>query len=377
MNYFKVLLPFLLLLVSSQVQAQTEEEKIIKVINGYIVGTSHNYADSLKSAFLPGANMFLDHKDKPLFVMKIEEYADRVAKQEAGKFNGRVTNILSIDRFEGIATAKLEVIIPSLDRRFIDLLLLKKLEDGWKIISKTAASEPSNKQPRKALIVVSNVTEYKGSDLPAGNSFSELVIAYDVYQKAGYHVDFISPHGGTIPIVYVNSSDSLQLHYLYDADFMYAIKHTKKPSQINPDNYDIVQYTGGSAPIFDIPENEAIQQIAMHIYEKNKGVIAAVCHGTAGIVNLKTKDGKYLVAGKNVNGVPDEYESRDLPHYKYYPFIIEHTLTKRGGNFKHSSMKEAHMEVDGRLVTGQNFLSSEEVSKKSVEISKRVERLDD
>jgi len=212
------------------------------------------------------------------------------------------------------------------------------------------------------------MTQQGSSNLPAGNSFSEVVIAYDVYQKSGYHVDFVSPLGGQVPLSYINPNDSLQLDYLYNSDFMYALKNTKSPTNINPDNYDIIQYTGGSAPIFDIPQNEAIQNIAMHIYEENKGVVAAVCHGTAGIVNLKTSNGAYLVAGKNVNGVPDSQEAKNLPHYKEYPFIIEQILEERGATFLHSEAGNPHMETAGRLITGQNSLSSEMVSKKSIEV---------
>ena len=114
---------------------QNEKDQIKKVIESYAIGTAYNYPEKIKSAFLPKANMFLDHNEKPLFVMTVEEYAAHIAKHsEPGKFNGRTTNILSIDRFGEIATAKLEVIVPSMEMRFIDFLLLKKLEDGWKII---------------------------------------------------------------------------------------------------------------------------------------------------------------------------------------------------------------------------------------------------
>ena len=348
----------------------SEEDQIREAIGKYDVGTAYNHADMVLEAFMPGADMFLENRDQELWIMKIEEYAGRIANQEAGKFNGRITNILSIDRFGNIATAKLEVIIPTMGRRFVDMLLLKKLDNGWKIISKTATSEPSPRHGKKVLMVVSNATHQGNSDLPAGNSFGEMVIAYDEYYKAGYHIDIVSPKGGQIPLAYVNPADSLESAYLYHADFMYAMANTLAPADINPDNYQIVQFTGGSAPIFDIPQNKALQDIAIHIYEKNNGVIAAVCHGTAALVNLKTSDGKYLVDGKTINGVPDELESKNLPHYAQYPFIIEDLLVERGGIFQHSGMHMPHMEVDGRLVTGQNSLSAAMVTRKSIEVSR-------
>ncbi|MEL6593233.1 MAG: type 1 glutamine amidotransferase domain-containing protein, partial [Bacteroidota bacterium] len=206
----------------------------------------------------------------------------------------------------------------------------------------------------------------------AGNSFAEVAIAYGVYRQAGYHVDMLSPFGGKVPIVYIDPTDSLQLAYLYNRDFMYALTHTLTPAAVNPDEYAICQYTGGSAPIFDVPQNEAIQKIVMHIYEQNQGVVAAVCHGTAGIVHLKTADGQYLVAGKTVNTIPDAQERHDLPFYQQYPFIIETLLKERGATVRYSDIREPHMEVDGRLVTGQNYVSSERVSLKTIEISQAL-----
>lgn len=122
-------------------ESDVEHEAIRKVVKNYIVGTAYNYPDSIRMAFLPGARMFLDHKDHPLHVMKVEEYAALFEKRERGEFNGRVSRIMSIDRFEGIAFVKLEVLLTAGQRRFVDMMLLKKLEDGWKIISKTAASD--------------------------------------------------------------------------------------------------------------------------------------------------------------------------------------------------------------------------------------------
>ncbi|MEM7514551.1 MAG: nuclear transport factor 2 family protein, partial [Bacteroidota bacterium] len=333
-----------------------------------------NYPDRVLSSFMPEANMFLENRDKELFLMKIEDYAGRIDKSKAGEFNGRISHILDIDMFGLIATAKLEVLIPSINRRFIDYLLLRKLEGEWKIISKTATSETSDRTSKKALLVVSSACKQGKSDLPAGNSFPEVMLAYHGYQQAGYHVDILSPNGGRVPLVYINSTDSLTLAYLYDKEFMYRLSHTLCPDEINSSEYDIIQYTGGSAPIFDIPENKAIQEIAMSIYEEHNGVIAAVCHGTAGIVNLKTEDGKYLIEGKNVNGVPDAQENKSLAHYQHYPFIIETVMKERGGIFKHSDIREPHMEVAGRLITGQNSVSTDMVTQKSIEVSEALEQ---
>lgn len=105
----------------------------------------------------------------------------------------------------------------------------------------------------------------------------------------------------------------------------------------------------------------------MDVYEKHNGIISSVCHGTAGIVNLKTKDGKYLVDGKRVSGYPDDYENKSEPYFKTFPFN-QKTIEERGGSFRFSERGKFTLEVDGRLVTGQNFQSSKPVSLKILEL---------
>ena len=364
---------FILLAVFSLHQVLLSQSEIIPIENtllDYIEGTSYNYPDQIQKAFYTDANLYLDNNDQGMRVVPISQYIDWFKKGEQGKFNGRVGNILSVDYFGNVAYAKAEVLIPESSLRYIDLFILKKINNQWKIISKTANSETSNLKGDRILFIVSNAHFYGDSNLATGNSYSEIINAYDTFIKAGYTVDFVSPEGGSIPLAYINTSDELSKSYLYNADFMYALKHTKKPSDINPQNYKAVHYIGGGSAMFGVPENTAIQNIVMTIYEDQNGIISSVCHGTAGIVNLKTRSGKYLVEGKRVNGYPDAYERKDAEYFAFFPFLITQTIEERGGDFNYSPRNTYHVEVDGNLVTGQNYLSSKPVALKIIEMLK-------
>ena len=89
---------------------------------------------------------------------------------------------------------------------------------------------------------------------------------------------------------------------------------------------------------------------------------------------MKTKDGKYLVDGKRVSGYPDDYERKDAAYFKTFPFLIKKTIEERGGDFKFSERGQFTLEVDGRLVTGQNFQSSKPVSLKIIELVEAMEK---
>ena len=119
--------------------------------------------------------------------------------------------------------------------------------------------------------------------------------------------------------------------------------------------------------MFGVPENGELQKLTMTIYEEHNGIISSVCHGTAGIVNLKIKDGKYLVSGKRINGYPDSFENHDAEYFKLFPFHIQKTIEERGGTFIFSPRNTVHVEVQGNLITGQNYLSSRPVALKIIE----------
>ncbi|WP_422859182.1 type 1 glutamine amidotransferase domain-containing protein [Flagellimonas sp. S174] len=234
-------------------------------------------------------------------------------------------------------------------------------------ISSVSPEEKDN----RILFIVSNQHTYGKSTINAANHFAEIVFAYDVFIKAGYAIDFVSPKGGAIPIGYLNTSDALEKQYLYDFEFMGQLKNTFTPQQIDPSKYKAVYYGGGGAAMYGVPENKAIQKIAMAIYEENNGIISAICHGTAGIVHLKTKDGKFLYQGKKVNGFPNLFENMEAAYYQEFPFSIEQTIQNRGGDFSFSEEGwDNYFVLDGRLITGQDPTAAASVAENVVKTLK-------
>jgi putative intracellular protease/amidase len=366
----KITLLFALLFAFKNMQAQSETSLVEKTIQNYINGSSYNHVAQLKSAFADDASLYLKGRDNQMKIVSSETYTSWFRKATPGSFNGRIGRVLSVDVQGDIATAKAEILFTTKGTRYVDLFLLNKKTDGWKIISKTASGGKTIKRGNKIVFFVSNSHFYGNTKISTGNSYSEIVNAYDEFVKAGYTVDFVSPKGGAISLAYINTSNPIGKKYLYDEDFMYALKHTKMPKEVNAKEYKAVYYVGGGSAMFDVPVNKEIQRIAMDVYEKNSGVISAVCHGTAGIVNLKTSNGVYLVKGKMVNGYPDAYENKNLPRFKTFPFLITKTIEERGGKFVYSARNSEHVEVDGRLVTGQNYVSSKAVALKIIELIK-------
>ena len=117
--------------------AQSETSLIEKVLKKYTEGSSYAKLEMLESAFYTKGTLYLTGRDG-FKVYTPKEYADFFKNVEKGKFNGRYAKVLAVEVIKDIATAKVEISIPARKMIYIDLFLLKKFEDGWKIISKTA-----------------------------------------------------------------------------------------------------------------------------------------------------------------------------------------------------------------------------------------------
>jgi putative intracellular protease/amidase len=367
MRILLILLAMVLSILSHNVHALTTQQQITATLNNYIQGSSFNFPDQLSKAFNPGAELFLDGRDDKLRVMKAEEYVALFAKNPPGQVNNRIGEILSIEAYGKTAIAKVEILMTKSERRFIDYFILKLINGEWKIASKAASAQASNLNGRRILMVLSNAHFHGDSDLSAGNSFSEIVDAYDTFKLAGFTIDFISPKGGAVPLGYINTSDNLQKHYLYHTDFMYALGHTKRPDEIITQNFEAVYYVGGSSTIYDVPQDTAIQKLVMKIYQQ-QGVVAAVCNGAAGLVNLVMPSGEYLVAGKNLTGYPHAYEAKDKAYYSHLPFSLQKTIEQHQGKFSVAKRGTVNAVVDGRLVTGQNRYSAKLVAQKTIDL---------
>lgn len=217
---------------------------------------------------------------------------------------------------------------------------------------------------KKVLIVLTNVEKYKNHNIPTGLWLGELVHFYDEISKKGIDADFVSPKGGYVPIdpYSMKFTDEVDYKWYSNQDFVNnALANTKKPEDINPEDYFAIYYTGGHGVVFDFPENKPLQNIAMSIYNSG-GYVTAVCHGVAGLLNLTLDNGEYLIKNKQVTGFTDTEEILSRKHNKV-PFSTEKELKRRGANYKKERFFKAYAISDKRVITGQNPWSPREVAK--------------
>jgi putative intracellular protease/amidase len=222
--------------------------------------------------------------------------------------------------------------------------------------------------PRVLFVLTSHDT-LGNTGKETGFYLPEVTHPYDVFEQAGIEVDFVSPKGGKAPMIGIDLQDPLNQAFLSDSAKMTKVEQTLIPEEIEPIRYDAIFYAGGHGTMWDFPNHEQLAQIAAAIYEQG-GVVGAVCHGPAGLVNIKLSDGRGLVAGKTVASFTNEEEVA-VSLAGVVPFLLESTLIERGATHTKAPNFQAHVEVSDRLVTGQNPASAKGVAEQTIALLMR------
>lgn len=215
-----------------------------------------------------------------------------------------------------------------------------------------------------ALIVLSSHDQLGDTGRATGYYLPEAAHPHKVFTEAGWAVDFVSPQGGKPPMDGVDLSDPVQQAFLDDPQVASALAATATPDQIDPSDYDVIFYAGGHGTMWDFPDNARLAEVAAQMYEAG-GVVAAVCHGPAGLVNIRLSDGSYLVSGKQVSAFTDD-EERAVGLDQVVPFLLQTRLTERGAHHSGAANFQPHVVGDDRLVTGQNPASATAVAERVV-----------
>lgn len=235
----------------------------------------------------------------------------------------------------------------------------------------TAQTKNKNKLEKKILFVVTSHDKKGSTGVKTGYYLSEVAHPWEILNSVGYEIDFVSPKGGKAPVDGFNMDDPINKKFWENEIYREKIENTMKPSEVNPKDYAAIHYAGGHGTMWDFADNEQIASIASQIYE-NQGVVSAVCHGPAGLVNIKLANGKFLVDGKKVNAFTNEEEAA-VGLEKVVPYLLESKLIERGAIFEKSGLWQKHVTVDQRLVTGQNPQSAEGVGEATLAELKKLE----
>lgn len=210
------------------------------------------------------------------------------------------------------------------------------------------------------LIVLTSHDQLGNTGKKTGFWLEEFAAPYYVLKDAGVSITLASPKGGQPPLDpksdLPENQTELTKRFRADTAAQADLACTTKLADVSADDFDAVFYPGGHGPMWDMPD-DATSIALIEAFVKADKPVGAVCHAPAAFVNVRGKDGDYLVKGKRVTGFTNTEEAVvGLDHV--VPFLLEDRLKERGGRYSKAADWAPYVVVDGLLVTGQNPASS-------------------
>ena len=215
---------------------------------------------------------------------------------------------------------------------------------------------------RHVLMVVTSHGE-----LPTGERtgiwLSEFAEPYAVFRESGCRITVASIKGGRAPIDPRSLTAEAETVW---AEAIRVLEETVPIDAVSDGGIDALFLPGGHGTMFDLPDSGKLQSLIRTLIETDRPV-GAVCHGPARLVDVKLSDGTHLVKGRRVTAFTNE-EERAVKLDRAMPFLLEDRLRQAGAEFIPAEKWANHVEVDGKLVTGQNPQSGESAARKLAEL---------
>ncbi|MEZ0297810.1 MAG: type 1 glutamine amidotransferase domain-containing protein [Candidatus Methylacidiphilales bacterium] len=235
----------------------------------------------------------------------------------------------------------------------------------------TPAPVPTTPSRQKVvLIILTNHDKLGDTGKATGAYLSEVSHPYYAFLAAGCDVTFASPKGGVAPLTGIEEAakDPVSQRFLKDSAAMQALKVTRPISEVKAADYAAIFFPGGHGTMYDLPDAKELNAFTGRFYDAG-GVVSAVCHGPAGLINVKQANGSYLVAGKEVSCFTNEEETA-VGLAQVMPFLLESKLIERGAKITKAGKFQKHVVVADRLVTGQNPASAGSVAEEVLKLLK-------
>jgi putative intracellular protease/amidase len=234
------------------------------------------------------------------------------------------------------------------------------------LVTASFAAFAQKEQKTKILFVLTSHDKLGDTGKPTGSWIEEFATPYYFFLDKGIEVVIATPKGGQAPIDPKSEDPSFQTaatkRFYADKMAQKALGSTVKLMTVKQQDFSAVFYPGGHGPMWDLAIDKNSMKLIMDFYTSNKP-IAFVCHAPAALVNVKDKDGNYLIAGKKLTGFSNTEEAA-VELTKVVPFLLEDKLKEHGAKYSKGADWNSYVVEDGLLLSGQNPQSSEEVATK-------------
>lgn len=223
----------------------------------------------------------------------------------------------------------------------------------------------ASKLALKILIVLTSHGVMGNTGHKTGVWMEELTTPYYAFRDAGVDVEIASIDGGDVPVdpnsLAEQDEPASVKRFLADKAAMEHLHHSVSIATLTATPYAAIYMPGGHGTMWDLPDSAPLQTLLSTAWSQGK-VLGAVCHGPAGLLNVKDAHGQSILAGRHVSGFANTEEvAAGLDHV--VPFALETEIRARGALYEKGGDFQPHAVRDGHLITGQNPQSSAEVAR--------------
>jgi putative intracellular protease/amidase len=200
---------------------------------------------------------------------------------------------------------------------------------------------------------------------PTGFWSEEFVTPHRTFTQAGLKVTIASP-GGMKPTVdplsfnlAYNNNDSAKVAEQQDylKRLGSGLTSPMRVEDIDAERFDVIFLVGGHGPMQDIAVHPTLGAVLTAMLDNPRKIVAAVCHGPAGLLTASRSDGTWALKDRQLTGFSNEEETQ-AGFAGNAPWLLEDRLRIAGARYTSKAPWTPNAVVDGNLVTGQQNYSA-------------------
>lgn len=216
----------------------------------------------------------------------------------------------------------------------------------------------------KILMVLTSHDQLGDTGKKTGFWVEEFAAPYYVFIDAGADVTLASPKGGKPPIDPSSATEDAQTNatkrFDNDEALQKKLSLTKKLEDVDAKDFDGLFYPGGHGPLWDLA-NDLKSISLIEAFNEQMKPMAFVCHAPGVLANVEDHK-EPLVRGKKVTGFANSEEDA-VGLTNVVPFLVEDKMNQLGADYSKGADWSSYVQVDGKLITGQNPASSEKAAR--------------
>ncbi|EOM75699.1 type 1 glutamine amidotransferase domain-containing protein [Rhodococcus rhodnii] len=209
-----------------------------------------------------------------------------------------------------------------------------------------------------------------GTRHPTGVWAEEFAVPYQLFVDAGFEVTVATPEGeqSVIDELSLGISGGLPPKTKRIAAEIERLQpvldHPADLADMNPDDFDLVFYSGGHGPMEDLAVDPVSGALLTERLKSGKP-LALLCHAPAAALAAKNPDGSWPFAGYRMTGLSNREERLNRFAWKAR-WLLEDRLNEAGADYSKGFPLRPHIVHDRNLYTGENPQSSEKLARQLI-----------